>query len=140
MKYSFIHNLALCSVMSDSLQPPALAHQAPLSVGFPRQKYWSQLPFPTPGDLLDPGIKPASLVSPALAGRYFTTQFSSVSSGAQLSLTLCNPVDCSPPGSSVCGIFQSRTLEWFAIPFSRGSSPPRDRTQISYITGRFFTT
>ena len=98
MKYSFIHNLALCSVMSDSLQPHALAHQAPLSVGFPRQKYWSRLPFPTPGDLLDPGIQPASLVSPALAGRYFTTQFSSVSSGAQLSLTLCNPMNHSMPG------------------------------------------
>ena len=58
--------------MFDSLQPCALAHQAPLSVGFTRQEYWSRLPFPTQGDLLDPGIEPASLVSPALAGRYFT--------------------------------------------------------------------
>ena len=98
MKYSFIHSLALCSVMSDSLQPHALAHQAPLSVGFPRQKYWSRLPFPTPGDLLDLGIEPASLVSPTLAGRYFTTQFSSVSSGAQLCPTLCNPMNHSMPG------------------------------------------
>ncbi|ELR60425.1 hypothetical protein M91_18992, partial [Bos mutus] len=47
--------------------------QAPLSMGFPRQEYWSGLPFPTPGDLPDPGIKPASLVSPALAGGFFTT-------------------------------------------------------------------
>ena len=45
--------------MSDSLQPPwAVAHQAPLSMGFSRQEYWSGLPFPSPGDLPDPGIKP----------------------------------------------------------------------------------
>ena len=47
--------------------------QAPLSVGFSRQKYWNGLPRPPPGDLPDPGIKPTSLVSPALAGRFFTT-------------------------------------------------------------------
>ena len=41
-------------------------------MGFPRQEYWSGLPFPPPGDLPDPGIKPASFVSPALAGRFFT--------------------------------------------------------------------
>ena len=45
--------------------------------------------------------------------------------------TLCYPVDCSPPGSSVCGIFQARILERVAISFSRGSSQPRDRTQVS---------
>ena len=49
------------------------SHQAPLSVGFSRQEYWSGLPFPPPGDLPDPGFKPASLASPALAGRFFTT-------------------------------------------------------------------
>ena len=52
---------------------------------------------------------------------------------------LCNPMDCSPPGSSVHGIFQARILEWVAIPFSRGSSLPRDRTQVSHNVGRFFT-
>ena len=51
--------------------PRAVAFQAPLSMGFPRQEYWSRLPFPSPGDLLDPGIKPAS---PALAGRVFTLE------------------------------------------------------------------
>ena len=51
-----------------------IACQAPLSTGFSRQEYWSCLPFPTPGDLPDPGIEPASLVSPALAGRSFTTE------------------------------------------------------------------
>ena len=47
--------------------------------------------------------------------------------------TFCNPMDCSPPGSSVYGILQRRILEWVAIPFSRGSSQPRDRTCL-YIT------
>ena len=50
-----------------------VARQAPLSMGFPRQEYWSGLPFPPPGDLPDPGIQPASLASPALAGGLFTT-------------------------------------------------------------------
>ena len=53
--------------------------------------------------------------------------------------TLCNPTDRSPPGSSVHGILQARILEWVAISFSRGSSPPRDRTQVSCIAGRCFT-
>ena len=58
---------------------------------------------------------------------------------AQLCLTLSDPVDCSPPGSSVHGILQARILEWVAVPFSRGSSQPRDRTWVSHIAGRFFT-
>ena len=49
------------------------------------------------------------------------------------------PMDCSPPGSSVLRIFQARILEWVAICFSRGSSRPRDWTQVSYIAGGFFT-
>ncbi|ELR49492.1 hypothetical protein M91_06984, partial [Bos mutus] len=49
------------------------AHQAPLSMRFSRQEYWSGLPFLSPGDLSNPGIKPVSLMSPALAGRFFTT-------------------------------------------------------------------
>ena len=53
--------------------------------------------------------------------------------------TLCDPVDCSPPGSSVHGILQARILEGVALPFSKGSSRPRDWTQVSHITGRFFT-
>ena len=53
--------------------------------------------------------------------------------------TLCDPMDCSLPGSSVHGILQARILEWVVIPFSRGSSQPRDRTLVSCIAGRFFT-
>ena len=58
--------------MSDSLVTPwTVAHQAPLSMGFPRQEYWSGLPFPSAGDLPNPGTKP---VSPALPDRVFTTE------------------------------------------------------------------
>ena len=53
---------------------------------------------------------------------------------AQLYPTLCDPMDYSPPGSSVHGILQARILEWVAIPFSRGSSPPSDRTRISCVS------
>ena len=52
---------------------------------------------------------------------------------------LCDPRDCSPPGSSVHGILQARILEWVAISFSRGSSPPRDQTWVSCTAGRCFT-
>ena len=58
---------------------------------------------------------------------------------AQSCLTLCNPMDCSPPDFSVHGILQARILEWVAIPFSRESSRLRDRSQVSCIAGRFFT-
>ena len=50
-----------------------LARQAPLSVGFPRQEYWSGLPFPSPGGLSHPGREPASLLFPAFVGEFFTT-------------------------------------------------------------------
>ena len=53
--------------------PTDCSHQAPLSMELSRHEYWSGWPSPTPGDLPDPGIEPASLVSPALAGRFFTT-------------------------------------------------------------------
>ena len=53
--------------------------------------------------------------------------------------TLCNPMDCSPPESSVHRIFQARILEWVAILFCRGSSPPRDWTRVLCIAGGFFT-
>ena len=53
--------------------PWTAAHQALLSMGFPRQEYWSGLPFPTPGDLPNTGIEPTSLASPASAGRLFIT-------------------------------------------------------------------
>ena len=60
--------------MSNSVAPWTEVHQAPLAMGFPRQEYWGGLPFPSPGDLPDPGIKPTSIMSPALAGGFFTTE------------------------------------------------------------------
>ena len=54
------------------LTPWTVAHQGPLSLGFPRQEYWSGLSFPSPGDLLDPGNE-LKLMSLAMAGRFFTT-------------------------------------------------------------------
>ena len=51
----------------------------------------------------------------------------------------CDPLDCSPPGSCVSGIFQARTLKWVGISFSRGSSWPRDRPRSPALAGRFFT-
>ena len=65
--------VCVCSVVSDSVTLWTVAHQAPLSVEFSRQEYWSRLPYPTPGDLPDPGIEPKSPASPALAGGFFTT-------------------------------------------------------------------
>ena len=70
--------LVSCQTMSNSFVTPwTVAQQAPLSMGFPRQEYWSELPFPSPGDIPDPeiefgpGIEP---VSPALASGFFTTE------------------------------------------------------------------
>ena len=54
--------------------PRSAVHQASLLMGFPRQEYWSKLPFPSPGDLLDPGKDPQSPAFPALAGGFFTTE------------------------------------------------------------------
>ena len=84
-----------------------IAHQAPLSMGFPRQEYWSGLPFPPPGDLPDPGMQ---LVYPTVAFRFFTSeplvtikpcligQFSSVTQSCPI---LCDPMICSMPGLPV---------------------------------------
>jgi len=62
-----------------------------------------------------------------------------VSEFVQSCPTLCDPMDCSLPGSCIHGIFQARILEWGALSFSRRSSQPRDGTQVSRIVGRRFT-
>ena len=80
--------------MLDSATPWTTAHQAPLSMWFPRQEYWSGLPLPSPGDLPDPGIISAS---PALAGGFCAPEPPGQSSEvlvAQSCPTLCDPVDC----------------------------------------------
>ena len=117
--------------------PWTVAYQAPQSMEFSKQEYWSGLPFPSPGDLPDPEIEPGS---PALQADALPSEpQGSPSEVTQSCLTLCDPMDCSLPGSSVHGIFQARVMEWVAISFSRGSSQPRDRTWVSLIVGRFFT-
>ena len=83
LKHTLVHlELRSCacsviSIMSNSVTVWTVAHQAPLSVGFSRQEYWIGLPCPPSGDLPDPGIRLASLKSPALAGRFFTTSATS---------------------------------------------------------------
>ena len=66
------------SVVSDSVTPQTAVLQAPLLMGFFRQEYWSGLPFPSPSDLPDPGIKPASPVSPALKQNSLSTEPSGI--------------------------------------------------------------
>ena len=83
--------------------PWTVAHQTPPFIEFSRQEYWSGLPFPSPGDLPDPGIELAAVA----AAKSF-----------QSCLTLCDPIDGSPPGSPIPGTLQARTLEWVAISFS----------------------
>ena len=69
--YACAKLLQLCPTLCNPMDCVAL--QAPLSMGFPRHEYWNRMPFPSPGHLPNPGIKPASLMSPALAGGLFTT-------------------------------------------------------------------
>ena len=135
------------------LQPHAVAHQAPLSVGFCRQQYWSGMLFPTPGDLPDPEIKPASpvlrvlpadslLAEPLGKPRSFLCTHKK-KMHVQSCLTVCDPpthtpppppLDCSPLGCCVHGNFQARVLGWVVISYSRGSFRPRDQTCISCVS------
>ena len=80
---------------------------------FSRPEYWSGQPFPSPGDLPNPGIKPRS---PALQAD--SSPAAATAKSLQLCPTLCDPIDISPRGSPVPGILQARTLEWVAISFS----------------------
>ena len=70
----FLSHICMVSCVRVFMTPWTVAHQAPLSTEFSRQEYWSQLPFPPPGDFPDPGIEPESPMSPALAGGFFTTE------------------------------------------------------------------
>ena len=113
---------ALCnsvgqSVVSNSLRPHGLAHQAPLSVAFSRQESWSgcrallhQAPLPTEFSRHGHWSGCRALLH-ALAA-------AAAAKSCQSCPTLCDPIDSSPPGSPVPGILQARTLEWVAISFS----------------------
>ena len=107
MSYSYICIyvcVCVCVCVYPFMTLWTVAHQAPLSMRFPRQKYWSGLPFPTPRDLPDPGMEPTSPVSSTLAGDFFTTEpsgkLSSVQSLSRV-LTLYDPTDCSVSGFPV---------------------------------------
>ena len=133
----------LCHVLSHVwlfVIPWTVACQAPLSLEFSRQEYCSGLPLPPPGDLSDLVIKPTSSVSPSLQVDSSPTEPSgNPQIITQSCLTLCDPMDCSPQGSSIHEIVLARTVEWVAIPFSRGSSWPKSWNWVSYMAGRFFT-
>ena len=111
--------------MSDSCNPNwNVAHQPPLSLGFSRQEHWSGLPFPSPGVFLTQDTDPDLLHCRQILYQliYKGSPTLSVAAAAaeslQSCLTLCDPVDGSPPGCPVPGILQARTLEWVAISFS----------------------
>ena len=106
--------------------------QAPLSMEFSRQEYWSGLPSPPPRDQPEPSVEPTSLISTCI-GRCILFHLGHLGSMcvcmcvclcacvyAQSCPTLCDPTDCSPPGSPFHGIFQARILEWVSTSFSRG--------------------
>ena len=145
-----------CSVVSDSLWPHGLR-------SLQARVLWSALPFPSPGDQTQVSpiadrfftiwatihiyihiyvyIPPlwASIPLPITERRAdMTFVCGSCSVVSDLRPTLHDPMDCSPPGSSVLGILQARILEWLAIPFPRGSSWPRDWTQVA-LWADFFT-
>ena len=115
----------------------AIVHSAPLSVQFSGQNYWSGLPCPS-GDLPHPGLEPTSLTSPASASGFFSTSATRKSFCriyiCSVVPRLCDPMDCSQPGSSVHGILQARILEWVAIP-----RIPRGLPNPEVIANRFFT-
>ena len=97
--------------------PWTIAFQAPLSMGFSRQEYWSGLPFPTPREFPDSGIKSVSVASPALAGGFFTTSATcGEGSGTPLQCScLENPMDGGAWWAAVYGVAQSRAgLKWLS--------------------------
>ena len=118
--------------------PQTAAHQAPPALGFSRQEHWSGLPFPSPmhesevaqscPTLSDPmDCSPQASLSMGFSRQEYWSgvplrSLSGISAAAakllQLCLTLCNPIDGSPPGSPAPGILKARTLEWVAISFS----------------------
>ena len=90
--------------------------------------YWVN---PTIPSAVEPQITPYSLYSD---DRLRRVSISICAKSLQSCLTICDPMDCSPPGSSVHGVLQARILEWISISFSRGSSQPGDQTHVSHVS------
>ena len=103
------------------LFPPwTAAYQAPLSMGFSRQEHWSELPFPSPEDLPKPGIEPKSSASPALAGRFFTTElfgkpFPLLQSSSFVSCYLLNSRNILSVSPYIWHTFQIPILLWIIL-------------------------
>ena len=125
---------SVVSVISNSLGTYDLYRLPGSSVHrFYRQEYWRGLPSSPPENLLYPGIEPMPPTSAALQADSLWlshqqnpfTLMRGAKSG-HLCPTLCNPMDCSLPGSSIHGIIQARTMEWIALPSSRVFSQCRD--------------
>ena len=106
-----------------SATPWTAAFQAPPSMGFSRQEYWSGLPLPSP----------TSSIRDLILFHEFTSLLKN-DKLLQLCPTVCHSIGCSPPGSSVHGISQARILEWVTISCSRGSSQSSDWIWVSYIS------
>ena len=131
-----------CSVVSDSLllyrprkspgQNTGVGSLSVLQGIFPTQGF-------NPGLPLDKLNNAWISVSSTSNGDYSESIWMCVCLVTNSCPTLFDPMDCSPPGSSLHGILQARILAWVAIHFSKGSSQPRDRTWVSCITGRFLT-
>ena len=126
-----------CSVVSDSLRPHGLYNpynSLGQKTGVGSLSFLQGI-FPTQGS--NPGFLHCKQMLYPLSHQGSPNK--TYAKSFQSCPTLCDPRDGSPPGSPVPGIPQARTLEWVAISFSRGSFQARDRTQVSYIAGRFFT-
>ena len=113
-----------------------VAHQAPLSIGFPSQEHWSVSPCPPPGESSQ--LRGQTHVSHFFCWKTWSLPLAPPGKPhcglvAKSGRTLCNPTDCGLPGPSVHGISQARKLEWTAIS-SRGSSRPRDWTCVSCVS------
>ena len=129
-------------VRPNSLDPPLLS--IPFTFWEPVQYPWipalPDLRLPCLANHWDPSwVCQLKIFSQPKSWEFCFIESEKESEVAQSCLTLCDPIDCSLPGSSVHGIFQTIVLEWIAISFSRGSSQPRAWTQVSRIVDRYFT-
>ena len=129
-----------CSVMSDFATPWTVAGQAPLSMGFSRQEYWSGLPFPLPGNL--PRDR-TPVMSPALAGEFFSTSPTSASLVAQSCPSLCNPWTVAHQASLSMGFSRQEYWSGLSFPTPGDLLDPRIETASLAslaLAGGFFTT
>ena len=117
--------------MLDSATPWTIAHQAPLSMGFPRQEYWSGLPLPSPGDLPDPGITSAS---PALAGGFCVPEPPFFRQENCSGLLFPSPGDLSTQGSNP-GLLHCRQILYSLSP--QGSPSEKSSTSVLKHTPRY---